>query len=104
MKVNYNQMLKQAQKMQADMAKAQDNLANETVTAKSGGGMVTVVATGQGDLLSIEINPDAVDPHDVEMLQDMVLVAVNDAIEQARQKQADVMQSATGGMNIPGLM
>jgi nucleoid-associated protein EbfC len=104
MKVNYNQMLKQAQKMQSDMAKAQDDLKNETVTATAGGGMVAVTANGQGDVLSIEIKPEAVDPDDVEMLQDMILVAVQDAIEQARAKQADLMQAATGGMNIPGLM
>lgn len=104
MKVNYNQMLKQAQKMQADMAKAQDDLKEQTVTATAGGGMVTVTANGQGDILSVEIKPDAVDPNDVEMLQDMVLVAVQDAVEQARAKQAEVMQSAAGGLNIPGLI
>ena len=104
MKVNYNQMLKQAQKMQADMAKAQDDLKNKSVTSSAGGGMVTVTANGQGDILGLDINPDAIDPGDVEMLQDMVLVAINDAISKARDMQAEVMQSATGGMNIPGLM
>jgi nucleoid-associated protein EbfC len=104
MKVNYNQMLKQAQKMQSDMAKAQDDLKNEAVTATAGGGMVTVTANGQGDVLSIDIKPEAVDPDDVEMLQDMILVAVQDVIEQARAKQADLMQAATGGLSLPGLM
>jgi DNA-binding YbaB/EbfC family protein len=104
MKVNYNQMMKQAQKMQQDMAKAQENLKNETVEATSGGGMVKVTANGQGDILAIEIKPEAVDPDDIEMLQDMVLVAVNEAAEQARDLQAALMQKMTGGMNIPGLM
>lgn len=104
MKVNYNQMLKQAQKMQADMAKAQDNLKNETVTTTAGGGMITVTANGQGDILAVAIKPEAVDPNDVEMLQDMILVAVQDAVEQARDKQAQIMQTATGGLSLPGMM
>lgn len=104
MKVNYNQMMKQAQRIQQDMAKAQDNLKNETVEATSGGGMVKVTANGQGDILAIEIKPEAVDTEDIEMLQDMVLVAVNEAVEQAREMQAALMQKMTGGLNIPGLM
>ena len=104
MKPNMNQMIKQAQKMQADMVKAQDDLKNEVVEAMAGGGMVKVIATGQGDILSIEINPEIINPDDVEMLQDMVLVAVNDAAEQAKELQASLMSQMTGGLNIPGLM
>lgn len=104
MKVNYNQMMKQAQKMQQDMAKAQDNLKKETFETTSGGGMVKITANGNGDILAIEIKPEAVDPDDIEMLQDMVLVAINEAIDQARETQAMLMQKMTGGLNIPGMM
>jgi hypothetical protein len=104
MKVNYNQMMKQAQKMQADLAKAQDDLKDEVVEASSGGGMVTVKANGHGEILSIQIKPEIVDPDDIEMLQDVVLAAVREASEKAKDLQAEVMQSMTGGLNIPGLM
>lgn len=104
MKPNMNQMMKQAQKMQADMLKAQDDLKNEVVEAAAGGGMVRVTANGQGDILSIEINPEIIDSGDAEMLQDMVLVAVNDAAEKAKELQSSLMSKMTGGLNIPGLM
>lgn len=104
MKPNMNQMMKQAQKMQADMLKAQDDLRDLKVEAAAGGGMVKVTANGQGDILSIDINPEIINPDDADMLQDMILVAVNDAAEQAKELQASLMSKMTGGLNIPGLM
>lgn len=100
-------MMKQAQKLQAKLARAQEELGTKEVEATSGGGMVTVRASGHQDILSVKINPEVVDPEDVEMLEDLVLAA----IQQARQKAADMaeaeMQKATAGlippgMNIPG--
>ena len=101
---NMNQMLKQAQKMQADMARIQEELKNETVEASAGGGMVKVAMTGDLAVQSVTIDPDAVDPDDVEMLQDMVAAAVNEASRQAQELANRRMGEATGGMNIPGLM
>jgi DNA-binding YbaB/EbfC family protein len=98
-----NQMLKQVQKMQADMMKAQEALANETVQASAGGGMVTVTITGDLVLKDIAIDPDAVDPEDVELLQDMVLAAVNEAIRQAQELAAKRMGGLTGGLDLGGL-
>ncbi|MEA2222991.1 MAG: nucleoid-associated protein EbfC [Solirubrobacteraceae bacterium] len=100
---NMNQMLKQVQKMQADMMKAQEALANETVQASAGGGMVTVTITGDLVLKDIAIDPDAVDPEDVELLQDMVLAAVNEAIRQAQELAAKRMGGLTGGLDLGGL-
>jgi nucleoid-associated protein EbfC len=100
---NMNQMLKQVQKMQADMMKAQEALANETVEASAGGGMITVTITGDLVLKDIVIDPDAVDPEDVELLQDMVLAAVNEAIRQAQELAAKKMGGLTGGMDLGGL-
>jgi DNA-binding YbaB/EbfC family protein len=89
---NLNKMLEQAQKMQEEMAAAQEKLKDEKVEASSGGGMVKVVATGEGLLDSIQLDPDAVDPEDVELLQDMVLAAVNEALRQAN----DLREKAMG--------
>ena len=100
---NMNQMMKQVQKMQADMMKAQEDLANETVQATAGGGMVTVTITGDLVVKSIVIDPDAVDPEDVEMLQDTVTAAVNEAVRQAQELAADKMGGLTGGMDLGGL-
>lgn len=100
---NMGKMMKQVQKMQADMAKMQEELANKTVEATSGGGMVKVVANGKQEIISIEINPEAVDPEDVEMLQDMVVAAVNEALRTSQEMVAGEMKKITGGMNIPGL-
>lgn len=100
---NMGKMMKQVQKMQADMAKMQEELVNKTVEASSGGGMVKVVANGKQEVMSIEINPEAVDPEDVEMLQDMILAAVNEALRQSQEMVAKEMSKITGGMNIPGL-
>lgn len=100
---NMNQMMKQVQKMQADMMKAQEDLANETVEASAGGGMVTVAITGDLVVKSIVIDPDAVDPEDVELLQDTVTAAVNEAVRQAQELAADKMGGLTGGMDLGGL-
>jgi len=100
---NMGKMMKQVQKMQADMAKMQEEMVNKTVETTSGGGMVKVVANGKQELMSIEINPEAVDPEDVEMLQDMILAAVNEALRQSQEMVANEMSKITGGMKIPGL-
>ena len=101
---NMQQMLKQAQKMQQDMAKAQEELAQAEIEASAGGGMVTVTVTGDKQLKSIVIKPEAVDPVDVEMLQDLVLAAVNEALRQMDELTQEKMGKVTGGMGgIPGL-
>ena len=99
------QMMKQARKMQEQLAAAQEKLKDVEVSASAGGGMVKVVATGELQVKSIEISPEACDPEDVEMLQDMVLAAVNDALASAQEAAGNQMSAATGlgGMNIPGL-
>ena len=96
-------MLKQAQKIQAQLAKIQEEMAQKTIEASSGGGMVTVVVNGHKKVQSITIKPEAVDPDDVEMLQDLVLTAVNDAMTKAEELANKDMGKLTGGMNIPGL-
>ncbi len=103
---NMNQLLKQAQQMQAEMAKAQEQLKNETVEASAGGGMVKVTMTGDMELRQIEISPDAVDPEDVDMLQDMVTAAVNEALRSAQELAANRMGGIAGlggGGGLPGL-
>jgi nucleoid-associated protein EbfC len=100
---NMNQMMKQVQKMQADMMKAQEALANETIEASAGGGMVTVTITGDLQVKDIVIAPDAIDPEDPELLQDMVLAAVNEAIRQAQELAATRMGGLTGGMDLGAL-
>ena len=100
---NMNKMMKQVQKMQQDMAKLQEEMKSRTVECTAGGGMVKAIANGNNELLAIEINPQAVDPDDVEMLQDMVLAAVNEALKKAQDMVAQEMSKLTGGMNIPGL-
>jgi DNA-binding YbaB/EbfC family protein len=100
---NMNQMLKQVQKMQQDMVKAQEALANETVQASAGGGMVTVTITGDLVVKDVVIDPDAIDPEDPELLSDMVLAAVNEAIRQAQELAAKRMGGVTGGMDLGGL-
>ena len=97
------QMIKQAQKMQQDMAKMQEELEEKEVTASAGGGAVTVTATGKKVIKSIEISPDAVDPEDVEMLQDLVMAAVNEALRQADEMVTKEMSRVTGGMNLGGM-
>ena len=91
------------QKMQRDMEKMQAEAAAKTVEATVGGGAVTVVATGNQEIKSVSINPDAVDLDDIEMLEDMVLAAVNEALEKSKTMVANELSKLTGGMNIPGL-
>ncbi|MHB8916799.1 MAG: YbaB/EbfC family nucleoid-associated protein [Desulfocucumaceae bacterium] len=100
---NMQKMMKQVQKMQADMAKLQEELGGRTVESSAGGGVVKVVANGKQEVVSIEIKPEAVDPEDVEMLQDLILTAVNGALNQSREMVAGEMGKLTGGLNIPGL-
>jgi hypothetical protein len=95
--------MKQAQQMQAKMAVAQARLQEETAEASSGGGMVTVVANGKGELLSLKIKRDVVDPDDVEMLEDLVLAAANEALRMTRDRMSEEMNKLTGGMNVPGM-
>lgn len=97
-------MAGQLQRLQEEFAKTQARLGEETVEVSVGGGMVKAVMTGQQKLLSIAISPDAVDPDDVEMLQDMILAAVNEAIEKSQDLAAEKMGALTGGLKIPGLM
>lgn len=97
-------MMKQAQKLQSKMLKMQEELAEKTVETSAGGGMVTVVANGRQQIVSITIDKVVVDPDDVEMLQDLVLAAVNDALSKSQEMVAAEMNKITGGMNIPGLM
>ena len=99
---NMGAMMKQAQKMQAELAKAQDEIKDMEYEATAGGGMVKVVATGDMAIKSIVIDPEAVDPEDVDLLQDMVLAAVNEALRQADEAMNSSMQSFTGGLNLPG--
>lgn len=100
---NMNQMMKQVKKMQEQMLKAQEELVNKTVEG-SAGGVVTVTANGQKKkLLSISIKPEAVDPEDVEMLQDLIITAVNDALAKADELANSDMSKFTGGMKLPGL-
>lgn len=101
---NMNKMMKQIQKMQQDMAKLQEEMKTRTVEATAGGGMVKVIANGNNEVIAIEINPQAVDPEDVEMLQDLVLAAVNESLKTAQDMVAQEMNKLTGGMNIPGLL
>jgi nucleoid-associated protein EbfC len=100
---NMANLMKQAQAMQAQMAKLQEEAATKTVTGTAGGGMVSVTANGGMEIVSVVINPEAVKSGDVDMLKDLVLAAANDALKKARQMMADQMKSVTGGMNIPGL-
>ena len=97
-------MMKQAQKLQAQMVKLQDEMAEKTVETTSGGGMVKVVANGRQQVVSIEVEKEVVDPDDVEMLQDLILAAVNDALLKSQEMVSQEMSKLTGGLNIPGLM
>jgi DNA-binding YbaB/EbfC family protein len=103
MNPNYAKMMKQVQKMQEQMAKAQEELAQETVEASAGGGMVTVVVSGDLEVREVRIEKDAVDPDDVEMLQDLVLAAANEALRRAQQMVNEEMSRLTGGLQLPGI-
>lgn len=100
---NMGQMMKQVQKMQRDMAKLQEEVEARMVEATAGGGMVKVVVNGKQVVQSIEIKPEAVDPDDVEMLQDMVLAAVNEAVRKSQEMVSAEMSKITGGLKVPGL-
>ncbi len=98
------QMMKQAQKMQAQILKIQEEMAERSVEASSGGGMVTVTANGKQEVLSIRIEPEVVDPDDIDMLQDLVAAAVNEALKKAQEMVSEEMAKVTGGLQLPGLM
>ena len=102
--MNMQKMMKQAQKMQLELARAQEEIKGMTFEATAGGGMVKVVAKGDNSVQSVTIDPQAVDPEDVEMLEDMVLAAVNEALRGVAAMGEQRLNAATGGMSIPGLM
>ena len=96
-------LMRQAQKLQEEMVKAQEEAKKKTAEATAGGGMVTVVASGAGNLVSIKIEKDVVNPEDVEMLQDLILAASNEAIRRAQEMVSSEMSKLTGGLNLPGM-
>ncbi|NQV18024.1 MAG: YbaB/EbfC family nucleoid-associated protein [Armatimonadetes bacterium] len=96
-------LMKQAQKMQQDLAKAQEELANKIVEGSSGGGMVTVKMNGKNQIISLKIDKEVVDPEDVEMLEDLIIAAINEAQEKISQTSQDELSKLTGGINIPGM-
>ena len=100
---NLSGLMKQAQKLQAKMAEMQAEVGNRTVTAQAGGGMVEAVANGRLELISLRIDPEVATPDDVDMLQDLVLAAINEALNRAREMMAQEMAKLTGGMQIPGM-
>ena len=97
-------MMKQAQKLQSKMLKIQEEMALKTIETTAGGGMVKIVANGKQQIVSIQIEKEVVDPEDVEMLQDLILAAINDALTKSQEMVSEEMGKLTGGMNIPGLM
>lgn len=99
--MDMKKMMKQAQRMQAELAKAQEEIKDLTFEATAGGGMVKAVATGDMAISSITIDPEAVDPEDVEMLQDMVMAAVNEVLRQVEETSSQEMGKLTGGLNLP---
>lgn len=99
--MDMKKMMKQAQKMQRDAAKAQEEVAAMEFSATAGGGMVQAVVSGGGEVKSVLIDPDALDPEDVEMLQDMVVAAINEALREASDASNNAMSSIMGGMNLP---
>jgi DNA-binding YbaB/EbfC family protein len=102
--MSFGNIAKMAQKMQAEMARAQEELTSLRVEGSAGGGAVKAVVTGQQELISLTIAPEVVDPQDVEMLQDLILAAVNDALANARKAAEQKMAALTGGLRIPGLV
>jgi len=97
-------MLRQAQQLQAKLAKAQEELEKTTVQASSGGGAVTVVVNGQQKIISIKITPEAVDPKDVSMLEDLVMAAISEGLEKSKELAASQLGAITGGLRIPGIL
>lgn len=98
---NMNNMIRQAQKMQQDMLKAQEELESKTYEAAAGGGVVSATVSGKKELVGVSIDPEAVDPEDVEMLQDLIVAAVNEALRKANEDAASQMSKLTGGLNLP---
>ncbi|HHY10583.1 MAG TPA: YbaB/EbfC family nucleoid-associated protein [Firmicutes bacterium] len=101
--MNMQKMMRQVQKMQADLARVQEELEEKTVEGTAGGGVVTVVVNGHQEVQSVKIEPDAVDPEDVEMLEDLVLAAVNDGLRKAKELSGSEIEKVTGGLNLPGM-
>ena len=101
--MNMQEMLKQARKMQEQLAQAQESMKDVTIDASAGGGMVKATVNGDLELVSIQIDPDALDPEDVDLLQDMIVAAVNEAIRGVSEVASKQMSSITGGLNIPGM-
>ncbi len=101
--MNMKKMMKQAQQMQAKMQKMQEELADKTIEATAGGGAVKAVVNGQKDLVDLEIDPDAMDPDDVEMLEDLIVAAINEGMRQVQEMIEEEMGDITGGMNLPGM-
>ena len=101
--MDMRKLMQQAQQMQQQMAEAQEQLASETVEASAGGGLVTVRATGNGEIISIKIDPKAIDPDDPELLEDMVLAAVNEALRSAQSLAQSKLGAMTGGLGLPGM-
>jgi nucleoid-associated protein EbfC len=102
--LNFQNMMKQAQKLQEKMVKVQEELAAKTVEATSGGGMVTAVVNGKFELMSIRIEKDVVNPDDIDMLQDLIIAAVNEGVRKAQEMASAEMAKVTGGMKLPGMM
>lgn len=100
---NMNQMLKMAQKMQQDLARTQEEMGEKVVEASAGGGAVTATVNGRKELLALKIEPEAVTPDDVEMLEDMIVAAINQAMRQAEDMMAEAMAKITGGIKLPGM-
>lgn len=103
MGANMQKMMKQMQKMQKDMEKMQAEAAEKTVSASAGGGAVTITVSGNQEIKGININPDAVDLDDIEMLEDMIMAAANEALDKSKEMMTSELSKLTGGMNIPGL-
>jgi DNA-binding YbaB/EbfC family protein len=101
--VNMNNLARMAQQMQADMARVEQELRDLTVEGSAGGGVVKAVVTGKQEMISLTIDPSVVDPEDVEMLQDLIVAAIGDAMAQARRASEDKLSRVTGGLSIPGL-
>ena len=99
---NYGEMMKQAKMMQKQMEKVQEELKDMEFEASAGGGAVKITVNGEQEVLKIKVNKDIIDPEDIEMLEDMVLVAVNDAIKQSKDEAKNKLAGLTGGLNIPG--
>jgi len=102
--MNMNNLMKQAQKMQKRMVEMQEEITNRTVEASVGGGMVAAVANGSGELVSIKLSPEVVDPDDIEMLEDLIVAAVSEAHHKSQELMSEEMSKLTGGVKIPGMM